>query len=57
MSFSTIPCGREKGVAFPASAPSMKVRQIGAAPVTPLVLTMGVKSALPTHTPATRSGV
>ena len=54
----TIPGGSVNGRgATPRSAAVITSCQIGAAPVMPLMSTIGALSALPTQTPTTRSGV
>ncbi len=55
-----MPGGCQKGFGgklYAARAVNMNLCQIGAAPVTPVVLTICELSALPTQTPVTMSGV
>ena len=49
-------CGHASA-GWPSSAADMNRCQIGAAPRTPVTSSIGVPSALPTHTPATNWGV
>ena len=58
ISICWIPAGRANWRAgWPASAFSIKLCQIGDAPLDPATCSISVLSALPTHTPTTSSGV